>query len=213
MDRWDKFLEQLAVIRKAPLPHLAALVVGLGLIWVVVNWGYSVTISSLESRLKLAQDERDNYRNKLQGASPEQAAQRIDALEKRVNALQPKPARRLNDDERKKLKAAIEPIAAELAGLPIFMEGTGEAVRYATDFVEVLRDAKVNTMPLSHGVALTDEQRGIMVGIRNPAAPSDRAKKFISALQSAGLVVNTTEWPAEVAAIFPLDFNLFICRP
>jgi hypothetical protein len=76
----EKFLEQLAVIRQAPMPHALAFVIGLGLIWLASEWRYGGIIANRDSEITLLKTQRDDYKDKLGGASPDQAKARIDAL-------------------------------------------------------------------------------------------------------------------------------------
>lgn len=95
----DQVIERLAkewpVISGAPISFAIAVVVLGMLIWLALRWQYG-------ARLSHRDDEIRAYRRKLDGASPDEAAQKIAALERRLDSLTPVPIEEL----RKNLKHA-----------------------------------------------------------------------------------------------------------
>jgi hypothetical protein len=95
----EQIIERLAkewpVISGAPISFAIAVVVLGMLIWLALRWQYG-------ARLSHRDDEIAAYRRKLDGASPDEAAQKIDALERRLDSLTPVPIEEL----RKNLKHA-----------------------------------------------------------------------------------------------------------
>jgi hypothetical protein len=82
------------VIKGAPVSFVACTLVAGFIIWFALDWKYSSLISNRDSvitnkdsQIALVTGERDNYREKLNGASPDQAKARIDALEAKVASL------------------------------------------------------------------------------------------------------------------------------
>src|SRR5277367_2788730 len=79
-------------------PHiifLAVLAVLAGAIWWGLGWKYENTIANKDgiiakrdSQISLLAAQRDDYRDKLNGASPDEAKQRVGTLEKRITELQ-----------------------------------------------------------------------------------------------------------------------------
>jgi hypothetical protein len=88
----DQVIERLAkewpVISGAPISFAIAVFVLGTLIWLALRWQYS-------ARLAHRDDEIAAYRRKLDGASPDEAAQKIAALEKRLDAATPVPIEEL----------------------------------------------------------------------------------------------------------------------
>jgi len=73
-----KLLEQRAVVTSASIPFAIAVVV----IWFVVGWSYSALLSSKRpAQIELQDRQLADYKQKLDGATPEQARAKIEALD------------------------------------------------------------------------------------------------------------------------------------
>src|ERR1700726_4068447 len=61
-------------------------IVGLivGVVWWIMDWRYGGIITNKDSEIVLAKSQRDDYRDKMGGATPDQAKARVDALEHTV---------------------------------------------------------------------------------------------------------------------------------
>jgi hypothetical protein len=130
-------------------------------IWTAMDWRYSGIIANLHSDLDTAQYQRDDYKNKLSGATPDQAVQKIVGLEQRIRELEPKPDRYLTDDQKSKLVAALTPLAKEIGTIQIFSEGTPEAKQFARVFVRLFKQIGLNTTPLQSAGANSTKDRGL----------------------------------------------------
>lgn len=101
--------QQFSTVLAAPVPFL--LVVGFVAygIWRFLDHHYSGRLDAKDALLTLRQAQLDDYKEKLSGASPEEARARVDALEQRIedgfNAMAP---RTLSEDQRKKMVEALE---------------------------------------------------------------------------------------------------------
>jgi len=80
----DRLLEQWDVIAANPKPFLLALVVIAAIIWAVLSYFYKTRIENLRSEIALVMRQRDDYQEKLGGATPDQAKSKMEELEKRV---------------------------------------------------------------------------------------------------------------------------------
>lgn len=100
MQQWRTLLEEeWAVIKGAPFSFgSAVIVIGL-LIWGAVNWSYSSILGSKNAELELADRQLGDYKNKLSGATPDQAKARIDALESQVKQFETQLTQRVNQFE------------------------------------------------------------------------------------------------------------------
>ena len=85
-----------AVIAEAPIVFLTALALAGGFVWLALRWQYSV-------RLAHRDDAIADYKRKLDGASPDEAARRIAELEKRLE-----DPRLLTPDQEAKLRDALD---------------------------------------------------------------------------------------------------------
>jgi hypothetical protein len=101
--------ENWEVIARAPLAFAIWTAALAALCWAVLSHLKSNQIGDLESRLNLRDDEIAEYKRKLDGASPDEAKARIDALEQRVEdgfkALAP---RDLSKEQKQKMIAALD---------------------------------------------------------------------------------------------------------
>jgi hypothetical protein len=86
----SKFLDQVAVISSAPRPHIVFLALMGGGLWFAMDWRYGGMMANRDSTIALITAQRDDYKDKLGGASPDQAKARIDSLEKRLALLEPR---------------------------------------------------------------------------------------------------------------------------
>jgi hypothetical protein len=54
-------------------------------VWLIVNYSYSTILSNKNSQIELQDRQLSDYKQKLDGASPDQAKAKIDALEKTID--------------------------------------------------------------------------------------------------------------------------------
>jgi hypothetical protein len=70
---------------RANLPtFFVILVLIIGAIWWIMNWRYGDLLASKNGQIELQDRQLADYKQKLDGASPDQAKSKIDALERRV---------------------------------------------------------------------------------------------------------------------------------
>jgi hypothetical protein len=186
---------------------LAALAIG----YFIKDRLASETISGLTAKNDAQSAEINLYKAKLQVGSPDEALKKFAELEKKIDDLRPKFERRLSDQQKRDLTAALAPIVKQIVpGLVITTEGTPEQGRYANEFVVLFKKLGLETLGPITGFSTSETDRGVMVGLKKPENPSDLALKFIDALRRSGLEVRTIQWEGPVAANFPIDFDLFI---
>jgi hypothetical protein len=199
----SKLREQAAVIKAAPYPFvLAVAIVGVG-VWSIVNWGYSTVISSKNSQLEFADRQIADYKEKLGGASPDQAKARMEALEKEVGSLkqQVKPfvPRRLTDDQRRLITESARPGAGIRPEIRISDEsGCPDCSQLAADFERALRDAN---WEVRNSFVMGPRQRpasGIGLVVQNPASLSAVENLLRTALHQAQIEVDLLQGPATV---------------
>jgi hypothetical protein len=204
-------LGELRVIARAPIVFAAALLILGSGIWWALDWRYSGIIANRDSEISSLQIQRDEYKDKLSGASPEQAAQRIAALEAKVKDLEPKPQRHLTDEQKQQLVKGLKSLAPDIQQIYIFAEAAREPTRFAAEFLQVFKEAGINPLgPISTIPNYVDET-GILVGLLDPAQPSDLAKKYMDVLRSADLKIGTTKWQGGAPINGKVDFDLYVC--
>lgn len=212
MESFLKYLVgEVKEIARFPVVYAAAvIVVGIG-IWGAMEWGYGRVIANLRSDLEIARDQRDDYKNKLSGATPEQVLQKIADLEHRITELEPHPPRVLTDEQKQKLVDALAPLAKDIGTIQVYADSSTEPVHFSREFMAVFRKAGI--LPIGPQASFSDpSQKGVFVGLVDPDNPSDLAKKFIEAIKS-GIDVQTTRWGSEdwkPPTLPGHDFDLFV---
>ncbi len=95
-----QLLEYLAkewgVVSKAPFTFAILAVLMCALAYLATTWLYKGILSHKDSEITLLKAERDDYREKLGGATPNQAKARMDTLEARIQQIEP---RRLTQEQ------------------------------------------------------------------------------------------------------------------
>jgi hypothetical protein len=172
-------------------------------------------LSVANERISFLADQVAAYKDRLQGATPDQAAKELSTLRQqlgdandKLQMLLPDTPRRLTEQQRTSLHAASDWISQHVKTLYLYAWSSGDSMRYAGDF----RDQFNKDHVLTEGPILTScdgKQRGILVGLRDPDRPSEDAMQFTRILQEAGFIVSYTKW--ETNQEFGQDFDLFIC--
>jgi hypothetical protein len=84
---------------KANPAAFIAIVVAIAVVeWFILGFSYSGRLSSKDAQIELQDRQLSDYREKLKGATPDEAKAKIDELEKRLVRIEP---RRFTDDQRK----------------------------------------------------------------------------------------------------------------
>jgi len=78
-----------ATIKAAPISFCIAVAALGGVVWTTLDWADSARLKNKDEEIGLLVRQRDEYKDKLGGASPDQAKARIDALEARLKRVEP----------------------------------------------------------------------------------------------------------------------------
>ncbi|HMT40535.1 MAG TPA: hypothetical protein PKC48_03330 [Sphingorhabdus sp.] len=179
--------DQFVMVADAPVPFIASLLFAGWLIWLAVKHTFATRLENARSTIDLQDRQLQDYKDKLDGASPEQAKARLDALEQRIEdgfrALAP---RRVSDEQRQAMVAILDAehgnhvtIAqdAAIADARPLAQGIAavfHAARWTTSSAMVMGLGN----PPPSGV-------GLMVQDQNNLTPPQRA--IYNALQAAGI--------------------------
>jgi hypothetical protein len=88
MPQWMQDLTTGWPMIRANLPTFFVIVVLVtGAVWVVIGWSYSGVLASKNGQLELQDRQLADYREKLKGATPEQAKEKVDSLERTIKML------------------------------------------------------------------------------------------------------------------------------
>ncbi len=114
-------------------------------VWWFMDWRYGGIIANRDSEISLLKGQRDDYKDKLSGATPDQAKAKIDSLESRLAALEPRLAavepRRLTAEQRAIMIARLTPPSGTTPTISIIGEVAGDSMQFAADFSSVFRSA------------------------------------------------------------------------
>jgi hypothetical protein len=202
---------ELKEIARTPLTFITASLVIAAAIWWAMDWRYSGIIDNLKSDLEIARDQRDDYKNKLSGATPDQVVRKIADLEKRIGEIEPHPPRILTDEQKQKLTDALSPLAKDIGAIQVYADSSTEPMHFSREFMALFR--RIGIAPVGPQPSYADSsQRGVFVGLVDPDNPSALAKKFIEALKT-GVDVQTTKWGGDdwkPPTVPGHDFDLFV---
>lgn len=174
----------------APIPFLAAMLVG----WVIIRWfikgQFETRLANADSTISLQDRQLNDYRDKLDGATPDEAKARLDALEQRFeerfNALAP---RKLVDNQRQRMVEVLETMPgdhvtvaqdAAVADARILAQGIISAFNAARWTAE---------MPMVMGVG-NPPASGIALRVNDPANLTAPQKVILKAFQEAGIEID-----------------------
>jgi len=85
MSDLNKFFEQLAVIKQAPLLHAVAFAAACLAIWLIVNWAYSNVLSGKNATTEYQDKQLADFREKSKSATPEEIGKKLQTLETLVS--------------------------------------------------------------------------------------------------------------------------------
>lgn len=168
---------EIGAIWQAPVTFVFALAVLGIVIWRMIAWRYSGTVESLNGRLALQSDQIGDYKEKLSGASPDEAKRRIEVLEATVKALSP---RRLDEDTKDRLTAGL----SQMPGLAHIAQDMSvpDARALTADFVHAFVAAGWRVeQPMVMGIG-NPPPSGLGLLVTNPAALTPQealAKKIL----------------------------------
>lgn len=169
-------------------------------------------------RISFLNDQLGAYKDRLNGATPDEAAKQFTSLQSEVeaymrkfDALFPEGPRKLNQDQLKILALHKDDMLKFGKTLEVYSGEIGDSTAYATDFLNFFKSQKIPTTgPIN--VPCYVGERGVLVGLKDPSKPSSNATTFLKILKAADVNPNTTTWGAPISPD-TLDFDLYICPP
>jgi hypothetical protein len=179
----DYFMWELRAVTRAPVTFGAAVLVLAVLISGGVIWSFRKETTLLRQQIS-------EYKDKLGGASPDEAKTALDALAEEVTALQAqlKP-RRVNAHQRQIIADRLKASTGAQYTLAIVHEGgCWDCPQYAADFDGIFRS--IPGWLVSNRVVMGLTQRpphGLAVVVADPLHPSPQEFVLLQALQAAGI--------------------------
>ena len=178
----DYLMREYRAVARAPMTF-GAILVAAALISGAAIW-------SFRGEANLLRQQVAEYREKLHGASPDEAKTALDALADEVTALQAqlKP-RRVNSQQRQIITEKSKvPNGAQYAVTIVYEGDCWDCSQYAADFDDAFRS--VPGWLVTHRVMMGLTQRppqGLAVVVGDPARPSPQESLLLQALRAAGI--------------------------
>ena len=174
--------QQFSTVLGAPIPFLLVVgIVGFA-IWVVVKHLKANQIENLESRLKLRDDEIADYKRKLEGATPDEAADRIDRLERELAAIKP---RGVSPEQVDIIAAALKGIGGSVSLRQDMAYADGRNI--TSGLQRAFEQAGWNVYPsMVLGIGV-DVPSGIGIGINDAAQIDPPHRAICLAFDAAGI--------------------------
>jgi len=194
LDAFMKYvLGEFHTIAEAPASFVVVIVGCLFLAWVAMDWRYGVLINHKDSEIALAKSQRDDYRDKLGGASPDQAKERIDALERRLAQIEP---RRLDQEQRTKLSSRLLSL---VPSTPVKVSADGmcsDCNQYAAHFIASLSGAGWQTLtPVAMGIGGPKSPKGVTLRIYDLGNSSPEGILLAQAFEAAAIPFDVVHQP------------------
>ena len=186
----QRFVAEAAVIGAAPMTFtLAAIVIG-WLIYLFLRSQFATRLDNAASTIALREAQLDDYKQKLSGATPDEAKARIDALETQVNRLAP---RRLGAEGVAALSRAVTGAGGKIE---IARDGScSDGPILTRDLVQAFQAAgwKVQ-QPTVLGIG-TPPQTGLALKVSDPMALTRAEAAVVSGLRSANIAFDIHREP------------------
>jgi hypothetical protein len=183
MPEWlSKIAQEWTVIQSAPLSVITVCAIIAVVIWSVVSGIYGIRLANKDGEISLLTRQRDDYKDKLGGASPDQAKAKMDALEKRIALTIGSHWTPLTSDESAKLTAAVSGLEKRRIQV-MYVNQLGKEL--AQSIADALRRGGWTDMHFSEGGGLgigisTGRGNGMAFKLKDAIEASTRFKKVES---------------------------------
>ena len=187
------------MIAQAPWAFAILTVVIIGVVWAVINHLKANQIGNFESRLRLRDDEIADYKRKLEGASPDEAAARIAALEAVVAKMGP---RKISLEQRQLMLPYLRPFAG--CEINIAQDaGASEAAQLLKGLVDAFTQAGWSPQTSFVMGPNRHPRTGLGVIVLDPANLSAPQRAVTAAIEAVGMDFEI--WQGEPRSHHPMD--------
>lgn len=175
------FLAQVSAVQTVWMPFLLAVAIAGIAIWKLVQREYSVRLTNAASDISSLERRLRDYETKLGGASADEAKARIEALEKRIDSVEPK---KVSVSQRHAMAAALEGLEGSVA---IMSDAQSpDSKRISDGIAAALQSAGWRArIGASLGVSVKAPS-GIFFTIPDPANPDATQRALMRALEIGG---------------------------
>jgi len=182
MGLFERLRQDWSVIVQAwPSLSLTALAL-IATTWLVVGWLYRHQLATLKERIALKDDRIKEYERKLDGATPEEAKDRVDALEKLVQHLKP---RELTAEQHITLLTHLQRNAGAVR--VEFTLGDKSSQDYADTLAGIFREAGWDVQRMQVMTSWGTPNPGLRVLMPLDLPPTPLQQAVVAALAAAGI--------------------------
>jgi hypothetical protein len=208
----DHFQKEWGVITGAPVLALAGIGLAFLLAWFLVGKLHETRHAALEStadskgaHIDFLESQLDDYKSKLSGATPEQAAQELSGLRNDLTAaraqldmitqwyLHHRTQRHLTKDQKDKLLVALKEVAARIPDsaqkVSVGAIADPEAQQYAIDILRALHPAGLCLLQQTPHFSWSDspDERGVMIVVMDEQNPPEIARALHDVFKEVGI--------------------------
>lgn len=175
----------------APIALSAVIILLVASIWGAIHWSYRMVLAGKDAHIASIERQLADYRDKLNGASPEEARGRIEALEADLKMLRIRlTPRRLTLAQREAISDhSLRPSGTSTRAITVTVqEGCSDCTAFAAEISDALAVAGNWTTTIQTVTNPNEHPRsGLAIRVAEPTRPSAEAVVLQQALQSAGL--------------------------
>ncbi|WP_156332625.1 hypothetical protein [Rhodopseudomonas sp. AAP120] len=173
-----------------PIPFIVLFLLTVVGTFGIAHLFYSERIETVKDRAELAQRQRDDYKEKLSGATPDEARARLDRLEATVASMMP---RKLSPDQTRAMSGAIGNVAGTI--LITNDMASADATGYAAHLSNFFKSVG---WKVSNGAFLGSSfhpKTGLSLSLKDPSNPSPAEAGVLRALAAAGIAFDAKSSP------------------
>jgi hypothetical protein len=180
----DTIQKEWSVIRTAPWSIAAVTFVVIAAVWFLISQINSATFAAKDATIETFRAQNQSYKEKLNGASPEEASARIKLLEERLSKVE---GRNIDPN---KLSAARETLS-KLAGGPYYLSVASDMVcadcsSYSDQIVSIFSQPPWSIRTPIVGGPTGKSPKGLSVLIPDPKNIPKEVTVIIDAFKAAG---------------------------
>ena len=182
--------DEWAVIAHTPILFFASIIVAMFIFWRFCQWQYGAQLSNIQSTLDLRNAQLQDYKDKLSGATPDEAKARMDALEARIDEIIPQLAalspRQLGIEQRR----AMLPFLEEFRGSRVHMVSDAGSADAAQMLKALVAAFNLAGWHVSNAVGMgfsNSPPSGVAIRVVNPTHPTLQQKAVLEAFKAARL--------------------------
>jgi len=183
----EKIAEQVATVKSAPIPFFITVAAVCGLAWLAINWAYSSVLAGKNTQIEMQDRQIADYKEKLNGASPDQAKKQIEDLQAKVTALAKHIDPRSLTAEQERIFIQAATVSAK-AGVRVSSDvACTDCAIYGGEIIRILSSAGWDpTNGITVGPPIHPET-GMALSLSNPQSPTPDESKLVGALRAANV--------------------------